>query len=169
MTDFKTCVLVPELLTDAILQVSNEYYMTSTHIKSFDNITLIVRDKNKSYGLGFIADQNVFVTFDYPILYINTIDNVNMYKVTLPTFNGIIQKENMLIHGSFVYIPVYNMKHIAWIYDIEKKTQQLIELVTPLHATCFIKYSDGFYIYGSTDNKLIVKKITYHDLSLPNQ
>jgi glycosyltransferase involved in cell wall biosynthesis len=166
MHDFKTFEATGETLDYEVVHTNRNIHMTSDGIME-DGVLRISFDRNTKYGLGKVGGDDVYIKFEmFPRVTTYSVSDGEEHSFMLPPVEGLVDKDNILVHNSLVYVPVNNLRHIAWIFDLDKNTQQRIEIVNAFHATCFIEHENGYYIYGNLNEESIVKKITYEDLSI---
>jgi hypothetical protein len=122
-----------------------------------------VCDAEESWMLGEYNDIPVFTKRTYPNLILTEIESNEVHEITLPSLE--YQVKEMCMYKHFIYLATID--NASWLYDIQAKTLQKLETMSPLTTTnCVVIKEDEVRIYGKREEKGIVKILRYKNLKL---
>lgn len=122
-----------------------------------------VCDAENTWMLGEYNGVPVYGIRSYPHLTLVEIESQKTHQMTLPTFD--FQVKEMCMYKHYVYLSTIDS--LSWVYDLHTKKLQKIEIVSPMTSTvCVVVKDDEIRIYGTQDEKNIVKIVRYKDLTI---
>ena len=132
-----------------------------------DNVTVSkeekVCDSDESWMLGEYNDVPVYAKRSYPNVLLTEIESNEVHEIKLPVLD--FQVKEMCMYKHFIYLS--SIDNMSWLYDLQKKTLQKLETMSPLTTTnSVIVKPDEVRIYGERDNKGVVKILRYKDLKI---
>lgn len=120
-------------------------------------------DTDDTWMLGEYNEVQVYAKRSYPRMTLVEIESNTTHEVKLPTFD--FQVKEMCMYKHYVYLSTIDS--LSWVYDLHTKRLQKIEIISPMTATnCVVVKDDEIRIYGTQEEKNIVKIVRYKDLKI---
>jgi hypothetical protein len=122
-----------------------------------------VCDSDESWMLGEFNDTPVYAKKAYPNVSLTEIESKEIHEIKLPILD--YQVREMCMYKQYIYLSTID--NMSWLYDLQNKTLQKLETMSPLTTTnCVIVKTDEVRIYGKREEKGIVKILRYKDLKI---